>query len=89
MKKIKYKYRYKGRPVALILPGSDYSLFQSKVAYEGMTVKEAVEYVLNTREKRRLKQAALASKTIRDRFAEPGIENKAPKEVFRSRHRQT
>ena len=82
MRNIKYKYRYKGRPVAHILPGSDYTLFQAKVAYEGMTVKEAIEYVLKTREARRLKQAALASKTIRDRFAESGIENKAEKKFY-------
>ena len=82
MRKINYKYRYKGRPVARILPGSEYTLFQAKVAYNGMTVKEAIEYVIKTREARRLKQAALASKTIRDRFAEPGIENKAEKKFY-------
>lgn len=82
MRKIHYKYWYKGRPVARILPGSDYALFQAKVAYEGMSVKEAIEYVLNTREARRLKQAALASKTIRDRFAEHTAENKAEKKFY-------
>lgn len=82
MRKINYKYWYKGRPVARILPGSDYTLFQAKVAYEGMTVKEAIEYVWATREARRLKQAALASRTIRDRFAEPGTENKAEKKFY-------
>lgn len=82
VRKIKFKYWYKGRPVARILPGSDYTLFQAKVAYEGMTVKDAIEYVLNTREARRLKQAALASKTIRNRFAKPGIENKAEKTFY-------
>lgn len=82
MRNINYKYWYKGRPVAHILPGSDYTLFQAKVAYEGMTVKEAIEYVIKTREARRLKQAALASRTIRDRFAEPGTENKAEKKFY-------
>lgn len=80
--KINYKYWYKGRPVVRILTSGDYTLFQAKVAYKGMTVKEAVEYVLNTREKRVLKQAALASKTIRNRFSEPAVENKAEKKFY-------
>lgn len=83
MRKINYKYWYKGRPVAQILPGSDYTLFQAKVAYQGMTVKAAIEYVLNSREARRLKQAALASKTIRDRFTEPAAMRKAEKKFYR------
>lgn len=82
MRKINYKYWYKGRPVARILPGSDYTLFQAKVAYEGMTVKEAIEYVWATREARRLKQAALASKTIRDRFTEPTAMRRLEKKFY-------
>lgn len=82
MRKINYKYWYEGRPVAQILPGSDYTLFQAKVAYEGMTVKEAIEYVLKTQEARRLKQAALASKAIRDRFTEPAAMYRAEKKFY-------
>ena len=82
MRNINSKSRYKGRPVAHILPGSDYTLFPAKVAYEGMTVEEAIEYVLNSREARRLKQAALASKTIRDRFTEPTAMRKAEKKFY-------
>lgn len=82
MRKINYKYWYEGQPVALILPGSDYTLFQAKVAYEGMTVKAAIEYVRATREARRLKQAALASKTIRDRFTEPAAMHRREKKFY-------
>lgn len=77
-----YKYWYKGRPVAQILTGSDYTLFQAKVAYEGMTVKAAIEYVRSTREARRLKQAALASKTIRNRFTEPAAMHRREKKFY-------
>ena len=82
MRNINYKYWYKGRPVAHILPRGDYTLFQAKVAYEGMTVKEAIEYVLNSRERRRLKAAALVSKTIRNRFTEPSAMHRREKKFY-------
>lgn len=82
MRKIKYKYWYEGQPVARLLNGPDYVLFQDKVAYQGFTVKGAIEYVRASRERRRLKAAALASKTIRDRFTEPAAMHRREKKFY-------
>lgn len=82
MRKINYKYWYEGQPVARLLNGPDYVLFQDKVAYQGFTVKGAMEYVRASRERRRLKAAALASKTIRDRFTEPAAMHRREKKFY-------
>ena len=65
-----------------MLNGPDYVLFRDKVAYQGFTVKGAIEYVRASRERLRLKQAALASKTIRDRFTEPAAMHRREKKFY-------
>ena len=82
MRRIHYKYWYEGQPVARLLNGPDYVLFQDKVAYQGFTVKGAMEYVRASRERRRLKAAALVSKTIRDRFTEPSAMHRHEKKFY-------
>lgn len=82
MRKIHYKYWYEGQPVARLLNGPDYVLFQDKVAYQGFTVKDAFEYVRASRERRRLKAAALVSKTLRDRFTEPSAMHRREKKFY-------
>lgn len=71
MRKIRYKYWYEGQPVTRLLNGSDYVLFQDKVAYQGFTVKGAMEYVRASRERRRLKAAhgGRLRETVADRLA--------------------
>lgn len=71
MRKINYKYYYQGKPVAHILLGSDYTLFQDKVTKGGLSLKEAIEYVLDFRKNKNIKKSVKISQALRDRSAEP------------------
>ena len=71
MRKINYKYYYQGKPVAHILLGSDYTLFQDKVTKGGLSLKEAIEYVLDFRKNKNIKKAVKISQALRDRSSEP------------------
>lgn len=71
MRKINYKYYFQGKPVAHILSGSDYTLFQDKVTKGGLSLKEAIEYVLDFRKNKNIKKAVKISQALRDRSAEP------------------
>lgn len=71
MRKINYKYYFQGKPVAHILSGSDYTLFQDKVTKGGLSIKEAIEYVLDFRKNKNIKKSLKISQALRDRSAEP------------------
>lgn len=82
MRKINYKYYFHGKPVAHILLGSDYTLFQEKATKGGMSIKDAIDFVKAFRDSKNLKKAIQTSKTLRDRAFEPYALRKAEKQFY-------
>ena len=71
MRKINYKYYFHGKPVAHILFGSDYTLFQEKATKGGMSIKEAIDFVVEFRKNKNVRKAVKISQALRDRSSEP------------------